>query len=183
APCPTGTGGANATARATGLPGWLIEGGYAPVPRAFYFEWAQRLGPMPSLVYFALCCHADSKLRCWPSLAKMASSLGISERTVRRSLRQLEEAGLVATSLSGDGHSPNRYELLSIRPDATPVPESGGTHSPPYPGHRVPPGGTHSPGNESHLTRLKERVNLLRRFARSWQSQHPSRRLRSLSFP
>lgn len=50
------------------------------------------------LVLLALADHADDETwSCWPSLSHLAAKCRISERTVRRSLRDLEAAGEVQT--------------------------------------------------------------------------------------
>ena len=45
--------------------------------------------------YLCLLDHTDSRGRCWPSINRMASILGLCRRTVERHMRQLSDAGLV----------------------------------------------------------------------------------------
>ena len=45
--------------------------------------------------YLCLLDHTDSRGRCWPSINRMSSILGLCRRTVERHIRQLCEAGLV----------------------------------------------------------------------------------------
>ena len=45
--------------------------------------------------YLCLLDHTDSKGKCWPSINRMASILGLCRRTVERHMKLLCEAGLV----------------------------------------------------------------------------------------
>ena len=59
--------------------------------------WALKLD-IPAATKFvlvALCNYADDKGRCWPSQESLARDTSMSDRTVRRHVKQLEEAGLI----------------------------------------------------------------------------------------
>ena len=60
----------------------------------------------------------NKKLYAFPSVARLARDLGISENAVRRSIRNLEAAGLIYTTESRGGRGrnrSNRYRLLPQR--------------------------------------------------------------------
>jgi len=55
------------------------------------------LSPAARLVYFALLPFVGSDTQqCWPKLAKLATIVGVSERTAWRSISALEDAGLIS---------------------------------------------------------------------------------------
>lgn len=107
------------------LPRWLTDGGFVPMARAIYRDHARYIGPHATLVYFALANHADRDMQCWPAVATIAKTLGISASSVRRALTRLEEAGLVAVARSHDGINPNTYTLSPIGGTPTGVPQTG----------------------------------------------------------
>ncbi len=73
----------------------------------------KRVGPHAVYVYFVLAQHVDSDGACWPSLRRIANITGMTERTVRRCLRKLEECGFIITEpRRGDGATlTNLYRL------------------------------------------------------------------------
>lgn len=85
-------------------------------------RWAPWLGRYPSgtaaiACYVALARHAGRDGESWPSVARLAASLGVSGRTARRALTLLELAGLVAVYQSIDANDgrqrSNTYVLLT----------------------------------------------------------------------
>ena len=54
-------------------------------------------GPYGLALFMVLAMHANSARDCWPSIATMAESSGMSPRKVRLTLRELEAAGVVTT--------------------------------------------------------------------------------------
>lgn len=54
-------------------------------------------GPYGLALFMVLAMHANSARDCWPSIATMAESSGMSPRKVRLTLRELEAAGIVTT--------------------------------------------------------------------------------------
>lgn len=62
-------------------------------------------------VLIALSEHADDQGGCWPSVARIVLFSGVSERTVRTSLADLETIGLLRIDRSKGGRTPNRYWL------------------------------------------------------------------------
>ena len=93
------------------------------------WAWHQALRPVPKLVLMALADAADDQGICWPSVATLASKVGVSTRTVRRVMQELISGKLLAAEqrYRSDGScSSNRYRLslaggdkLSPAPDAS----------------------------------------------------------------
>ena len=64
------------------------------VDTEFMFKWVKICGVYASIVYQALCSHANHG-RCYPSIVGIACRLGISRSTVIRGVKRLEEHRLV----------------------------------------------------------------------------------------
>lgn len=83
-------------------------------------DYAPKIGGTALLVYCVLCRFANNKTaECFPSQGRLAKLCGVEERTVRRSLIKLIEAGLIAKDRErGDGgeFSRNVYTLLRVQP-------------------------------------------------------------------
>ena len=95
-------------------------------------RWARsvqpvRLGGPAKAVLRDLADRANRSAVCWPSVATIAASTDLSERTVQRALRLLEAEGLIVTTMTGRS---SRY-VLQI-----PVTSEG---------HEMPPGGQEVP--------------------------------------
>ena len=110
--------------------------------------WEQDLRPTLKLVLVALADHADpGDGTCWPGLGRIARLTGLDRRTVQRSLREMEGAGLLSSRARHDELRTREYTLLF--PPATG--QGGGTAPPPQPeGTEDPPpdpdeGGTAPP--------------------------------------
>lgn len=67
----------------------------------------------PATVFRDLASHG---IECWPSLKRLAEMAGVSTRTVRRVLRQLEAAGLVQTIQVEGSKSRYLLKLLQCAP-------------------------------------------------------------------
>jgi len=66
------------------------------VDNAYYDGYAKVCGAYASLVYMALCRHADvSRQTCFPSISLIAGRLGISGRQVMRALQVLEDYNII----------------------------------------------------------------------------------------
>ncbi len=100
-------------------------------------EWAlnQKLGPVPKFVLVVLGDAADEQGICWPRISTIARRVGVSTRTVQRTLQHLVRSRLIAVEprLRSDGSSSsNQYRLrlqggdnLSSPPDKlTPPPDT-----------------------------------------------------------
>jgi hypothetical protein len=89
------------------------------------------------LVLLALADSADDSGSCWPSMLTLARKARVSERTVRRSVRTLEQMGEVS-SVMGGGTGSNRYRILLDPRVETPVRMSAPVNG--TPGQDVRPG-------------------------------------------
>jgi len=96
----------------------------------------QGLQPTTKLVLIGLANH-DGDGGCWPSLATLARYAGCTTRTVRRCLRELEQAGLISTvaNRGGTHRTPNdrRPNLYMLHLPDTWVAGRGGTWVSPEP--------------------------------------------------
>lgn len=91
--------------------------------------YGPELGPYPLLVYFCLCRHAGREQATWVGQKVLQQQTGTSESTVRRALKALHDAGLIAVHEQVDerGRLTNLYELLAVPlADTPPVPQNGG---------------------------------------------------------
>lgn len=96
--------------------------------RAIRWVWGHALPTTHKLVLLALADMADDAGRCWPSVQTVAKHCGVSARTVRRIVRDLEDSKLLtsASRKREDGsRTSNLYllgcagvSLLSEGPDA-----------------------------------------------------------------
>jgi hypothetical protein len=121
------------------------------------WAWHQDLKPVPKLVLMALADAADDQGVCWPSVAKLATKVGVSTRTVRRVMQALISCQLLTAEprYRSDGScSSNRYRLsLGGGDNLSPAPDGDDT----TPGHtgqgppdtRVIPGTTIGTEQES----------------------------------
>ena len=95
------------------------------------WAWHQALKPVPKLVLMALADAADDEGTCWPSVATLASKVGVSTRTVRRVMQELISGKLLAAEqrYRSDGScSSNRYRLSLVGGDKlSPAPDASDT--------------------------------------------------------
>jgi len=98
---------------------------------AMNWAWHQDLKPVPKLVLMALADAADDQGICWPSVATIATKVGISTRTVRRVMQALIGCELLSAEqrYRSDGScSSNRYRLsLEGGDKLSPAPDRGDT--------------------------------------------------------
>src|SRR5262249_52882089 len=119
------------------------------------------IGAIPFSVYAVLAFYGRFSGKAWPSCATIARHLGLSDRTVQRSLTALRKAGLVRMEVSTDCKTPNVYHLLPVHPTGdcvSPVTVShptGDTRSPPPVTVSHPTGDTRS-GERDVLKETKE---------------------------
>lgn len=95
-------------------------------------SWVFSLGPdvggTDRLVLLSLANHADDLGECWPGVARIAGEAGVSERTVRRSIQNLVEAGVLEVERQGSGaraagradRATNLYRLRSRGANVSP---------------------------------------------------------------
>lgn len=96
---------------------WLEAAGVAPLATLNALRAAIRL------FHYARLSESDRRFRltgevaAWPSVGLMSRDLGVSEETVRRSLRHLQKANLVEIAQSEGGRTKtNTYILLPQKP-------------------------------------------------------------------
>ncbi len=83
-----------------------------------YFEKLYKKDELPQrakLVYIYLSDRSDKDGKSWPSVKRMAKDLSISEKTVRRAVQDLDQAGLVKKEYAfrkNGSYTSNRYFLL-----------------------------------------------------------------------
>lgn len=69
-------------------------------------------------VYAALCLFSDNKTsKCWPGRDSLMRSAGVSDRTLRNSLKKLEDKGyieIVKRYKNNGGQLSNAYVLLDV---------------------------------------------------------------------
>ena len=100
--------------------------------------WPMPMAPIDKLVLLKLAdCASEDGSGAWPAVKTIAKHCGIHERTVQRSLRELEAAGYIEVQRPSNGTLPNVYRVrcgdysppAAIRhpsPGTPPPPEGGG---------------------------------------------------------
>jgi hypothetical protein len=87
----------------------------------------------PKFVLVALGDHANDAGVCWPRIAIIAEKVGVSKRTVQRSIQHLVQRGLITVKerhRSDGSHSSNRYRLhLDRGVSMSPPPDGSDTTS------------------------------------------------------
>jgi hypothetical protein len=129
--------------------------------QAIAWAWAIRTTPTRKLVLLALADHADHNGECYPSLARIATHTGLSERGIRIALREMEADGTITTK-HGGGARASVYRLplhgsenaLSPRQQMPPSDCQPRHEMPPSPGHDVPGGGAPRAGEGGTTCRL-----------------------------
>lgn len=90
---------------------------------AFPMYWLGVVKTPGSLrVLLSLFSHASAKGQCFPSVARIAKEAFMTERSVQRSLRELEELGIIQTQQNSGRVS--HYQLAQVSPQP-PTPTSG----------------------------------------------------------
>ena len=103
------------------------------------------VGPTHRLLLLALADHADDDGRCYPSLSRLCRRTGLTERAVRKNLRDLEAAGHLRTEVGTGPKGSNTYHVTPRHelPPARKAPRHEMPHPPapyaPPPRHDVPP--------------------------------------------
>lgn len=91
----------------------LRDGNWYWINKAILQDYGQDIGALGVAVYNCLAFFADSRQTCFPSQQYIAELLGCSRATVNRTVKALEECGLVA--LERRGRCPQVYRLLNVR--------------------------------------------------------------------
>lgn len=80
--------------------------------------WSLSLPPVQKLVLLKMAdCANDEGGNAFPSVARVAAECGVSDRTVQRTLRELEAAGYIAVSRREADHRPRCYAVKIERGD------------------------------------------------------------------
>jgi hypothetical protein len=90
--------------------------------KAILDTYGARIGPYGVAVYALLARYADNNGHAFPSLQGMVKALGMSRFTVVRTLRKLEEVGLISKGhrkREKGGHANNIYTLLYVSDGAS----------------------------------------------------------------
>jgi len=74
-------------------------------------DYARVCGIFATGVYVSLCRHADKEQKAFPSIKRMAAELAISESSVKRGLKKLDEHRIIVRERKGKMLT-NRYYLL-----------------------------------------------------------------------
>lgn len=83
-------------------------GGYTQVPNVILDH--KDLAPGAKLVYAMLLKYAWNNGFCFPGQERLAADMGVTDRSVRTHLQELQEKGYVRIKRQGQGR-PNLYEL------------------------------------------------------------------------
>ena len=75
--------------------------------------------PLDGLVMFKLSVFADRNYVCFQSQGYLSDSIGVSQRTVRRSVSRLKARGYIKVNMRGDRRS-SIYDLSVLFKDDTP---------------------------------------------------------------
>lgn len=88
--------------------------------RVMTFVWDARLPTAEKIVLLVIADHAnDDGSNAWPSIATIARKASMSERSVQRHIKSLEQAGVLRVEQQGGGTAkmrsdrrPNRYDVV-----------------------------------------------------------------------
>lgn len=86
----------------------LSTSGFTQVPNAILR--APKISPGAKLTYATLLSYAWHNDYCFPGQERLAEDMGVSDRSVRTYLKELEEAHLLTVQQRGQG-KPNLYQL------------------------------------------------------------------------
>ena len=99
---------------------------------------SEALGPTERLIMLSLADHADDSGRCYPSISRLCTRTGLSERAVRTNIRALEKSGYLAIQIGAGQGGANLYTI-------TPTPAADAPRQEMPPGSRCPEGGQQVP--------------------------------------
>lgn len=86
----------------------LTVSGFTQVPNAILKS--KKISPAAKLTYAMLLSYAWQNDYCFPGQTRLASDIGVTDRSVRTYLKELEEKGLLKIKQQGQG-KPNMYYL------------------------------------------------------------------------
>lgn len=76
--------------------------------------YQEDLSPRSKLVYMYLKDRANKEGQCWPSIQTIGRDLGLSRSTVKRAIRELEQAALLTRrgrKRENEGDTSNLYQI------------------------------------------------------------------------
>jgi len=87
--------------------------------KAMDWAFSQELDdPQMKFVLIALCKHCDEKGVCYPSALRLSNLTGLSQRTVQRKLKQLEQMQLIKVKRQfGKGHKSSNLYYVTVSRD------------------------------------------------------------------
>ncbi|MEL6348451.1 MAG: helix-turn-helix domain-containing protein [Myxococcota bacterium] len=114
-----------------------------PLERLGYAERCERIyassvGGLDQLVLLAINHYLGQNTCCWPSMATLARRVGVTQRSVRRIVARLRDAGVISTKARPGTSSVYRIHWIALQPAQTPDTQTPDTVSYP-PGHSVLP--------------------------------------------
>ncbi len=71
--------------------------GYFTIDDLFVDEYMRLAGMQTTMVYMSMCRHANKERMCWPSIRRLATQGKMALNTVVKSIKWLEEHGLIKT--------------------------------------------------------------------------------------
>lgn len=86
----------------------LTVSGFTQVPNAILKS--KKISPAAKLTYAMLLSYAWQNDYCFPGQTRLADDIGVTDRSVRTYLKELEEKGLLKIKQQGQGR-PNMYHL------------------------------------------------------------------------
>jgi biotin operon repressor len=104
------------------------RGGFLWVPNKIFDHFAKSLNSTTFMLYLALCRLANNDTQtCYPSQDKLGEMIGISERTVRTAMDELESMNLIAVEKTGRGYQytltiPENFAGVEAQDTGSPLP-------------------------------------------------------------
>lgn len=81
------------------------------VDDAFLNGYARFLGPNTISIYISLCRHADRKQKCYPSIERIATEIGVGRNSIINGIKRLEYWNIIQKIREGKKLT-NRYYLI-----------------------------------------------------------------------
>lgn len=110
--------------------------------------WPLQMSPTQKLVLMSLADQANSQGICWPGIQAIAVRTCLSDRAVRKAIRDLENLGYVASQ--GRSGTSNHY-TITPEPRSAPAPDSAPEQNAPTPAPDSAGGGTSCRSPRNHV--------------------------------
>lgn len=154
----------------------------------------EHMSPTLKTIYSIICCFANGSGSCFPSYGTIAAKAGVSRSTVIRSIKTLEESGLLVKEYrkNGSEYSSNTYTIRWWNPQAEAyfkdrqraapsvvmTPPSSSVTPPPSV-NMTPPSVTDTPNqypdNNNHLSNNNQSINRQPKPAKRAKAQQEAR--------